>query len=298
MAAFENAREHAVEALRSAERAEAAAREEERKHREEAAKQSGGGDHPDLTSEEERLLYSMGGPDLVQEYREGLAGANKSILQFLKEVGAEVLLEVTGINDLKKCFGEGNIASCVWTVVNAASLVLIIAKLPSVAAAIGRVIGGVAKFLEGTSWGRRILENGRRVIGEARVACSLTMGTAGNSHLFATASANPTCPRFSVDSNGEIVDLVTPKGRIELPKNLDGGTAQEVGNRIWGGHGPKIPRELIGKRGPEELRRAATKQDAQRLQDFYRWVEINMPNNPTAPSRVKLCQEVIDAWGG
>ncbi|WP_229686412.1 polymorphic toxin-type HINT domain-containing protein [Longimycelium tulufanense] len=156
--AAENARQHAAEAIKSAERAEAAAREEERKRREEAAKQISTGGTPGLTPDEERVLLAAGGQELLDRYRQGLGAANKSVVDFLKDVGAEIFLEITGINDLGRCFGEGNVESCLWTIVNAASLVAIIAKAPAIAGAIGKVAGNIGKFLEGTTAGRKTLE--------------------------------------------------------------------------------------------------------------------------------------------
>ncbi|CAM3733858.1 hypothetical protein KIPE111705_22230 [Kibdelosporangium persicum] len=243
----------------------------------------------------------MGGPDLVQQNREAIEQAKHGIIDFIIQNGGQVLLDVIGYTDAKKCFGEGDVAACLWTVVNVGSLLVLIAKLPAVSSAIAKIVAGLTKFLESSAAGRRILDLGRTIMAEARVACVPGRSSAPQAQApsadgsQAVVQNTAACPRFTVDSNGEIIDILTPAGKIELPKNLDGGTATEVGEKIWA-HGPKLAAELIGKRSPEELRRIASKRDAERLQDFYSWVEKNMPRNPTAPSRVKLCQEIIDAW--
>ncbi|WP_020669820.1 polymorphic toxin-type HINT domain-containing protein [Amycolatopsis nigrescens] len=156
--AAKNALGFAIEAQQAADRAEQAAREAAERKRREEAERVGGDARPALSPDEEYMLQLEGGPELLQQYKEGLAAASKSILDFLRENGAEILLEVLGINDAKRCFGEGDVAACLWTVINVASIIAIIAKLPAVGAAVGRVIGGLDKFLETTGLAGRFLD--------------------------------------------------------------------------------------------------------------------------------------------
>lgn len=55
-------------------------------------------------------------------------------------------------------------------------------------------------------------------------------------------------------------------------------------------------RPVVGTRTPDELRRLASKGDAEKLQDFYKSAALAGKGGPTAPARVVLTQEIIDAW--
>lgn len=103
---------------------------------------------------------------------------------------------------------------------------------------------------------------------------------------------NSNCPRFSADSKGNATDLTNPSGRVGVPK-LEGGTLQEVGGRVWGSGDPS---HLIGTRSPAELRGLASRGDAEKLQDFYQSAALAGKGGKTAPARVVLTQEIIDAW--
>ncbi|MFJ1899528.1 polymorphic toxin-type HINT domain-containing protein [Streptomyces sp. NPDC088115] len=104
---------------------------------------------------------------------------------------------------------------------------------------------------------------------------------------------NSNCdPRFSVDSKGNTTDLANPGGRVGVPK-LEGGTLQEVGGRVWGSGDPS---HLVGTRSPADLRGLASRGDAEKLQDFYQSAALAGKGGKTAPARVVLTQEIIDAW--
>ncbi|MFI1675672.1 polymorphic toxin-type HINT domain-containing protein [Streptomyces sp. NPDC020607] len=104
---------------------------------------------------------------------------------------------------------------------------------------------------------------------------------------------NSNCdPRFSVDSKGNTTDLANPGGRVGVPK-LEGGTLQEVGGRVWGSGDPS---HLVGTRSPGDLRGLASRADAEKLQDFYQSAALAGKGGKTAPARVVLTQEIIDAW--
>lgn len=93
----------------------------------------------------------------------------------------------------------------------------------------------------------------------------------------------------------DTADVVVPKAwnaSTELPS---GGTVRGVGNRIWG-RGTPDPDRLAGMTD-EQLRGLASLNDAKTLNAMYRAAGPSVPNNATAPLRVKLSQQVIDAWG-
>ncbi|WP_216208096.1 hypothetical protein [Amycolatopsis aidingensis] len=216
--AAKNARGHAAEAIKAAERAEAAAREEERRRREEAAQQAGDGNEPRLTPREEELLMMEGGMEAVREFREGLAAANKSFGEFLVEIGADVLKGVIGWEDAKRCFGDGNFLSCLWTVVDAASLVALIFKAPAVANAIGKLAGGFVRFLEGSAAGKRILKQTRNLVSKIKAACRAGLvpnGTA--SAQLVGAGADPVSGPSAITTSFEAAGKKCKEVSLDFP---------------------------------------------------------------------------------
>jgi len=170
--AAQHARDSAVQAQQAADRAEEAARKAEEANRKEQADGLNGETPPGMSDDEKFYLWSEGGDDLVNEFQDSLKAASEGILDFIKQNGADVLLEIIGVKDAQRCFGEGDIVSCLWTVVNAASLIALIAKIPAVASAIAKITGGVAKFLEATAVGQKFLELARSKIGQGLARCA------------------------------------------------------------------------------------------------------------------------------
>ncbi|WP_370945090.1 polymorphic toxin-type HINT domain-containing protein [Amycolatopsis sp. cg5] len=168
--AAKNAMNSAIDAGKAADRAEEAARkaEEERRKREADGSDDAG---PQPTSEDIDALFSEGGEELVNEYKAAQEQAKKGIIDFILQQGGEVLLDLIGYTDAKKCFGEGDVAACLWTVVNVGSLLAMVAKLPAVSSAIAKIVGGLTRFLEGTQAGKRFLEAMRGMMGAAKTRC-------------------------------------------------------------------------------------------------------------------------------
>ncbi|WP_030022327.1 hypothetical protein [Streptomyces monomycini] len=113
-----NANQYAQEAKESAEKAEAYEREQERKRREESLKEeSGKGDAPKLSAGEEAALKAAGiTPEMLAAAREL---DDKGFLGFLKEHGAEILVSLLGLDNVKACFTKVDIEACVWTLIGA-----------------------------------------------------------------------------------------------------------------------------------------------------------------------------------
>ena len=102
---------------------------------------------------------------------------------------------------------------------------------------------------------------------------------------------NSNCdPRFEVDSKGTVTDRTNTNGRVGTPE-LDGGTLQQVGARVWGRGDPS---HLIGTCSAAELRSLASKSDAEKLQDFYQSAALAGRGGKTAPARVTLTQEILE----
>ncbi|AUI59061.1 hypothetical protein B1H26_21375 [Amycolatopsis sp. BJA-103] len=165
-----NAQSSATDAQKAADRAEEQARRDEAERRRQVSGQLEPGE-ADLTADEvEMLLASDAGGD-IQAYRDALPAVNKTIPEFLLEVGAEALNGLLGIDDAKKCFGEGNIESCIWTIINIGNFIVILGKLPVIGKAIVRVVAGVVKYVEASDLGRKVLGRVRSVFSRFRLDC-------------------------------------------------------------------------------------------------------------------------------
>jgi hypothetical protein len=171
-----NAQQLADEAESAADQAEAEERAEEQA-RVNALLASGanpggygveGGAGAALSADDEAILLAQCGQSCVDEYRKAMADANLTLLDWLKDNGGQILLDLIGYTDAKTCFTEGDIEGCLWTAVNGVSLVLLIGKIPAVSAAVVRVSSGVTKFFEAAAAGKRSLDRLRQIIERAR----------------------------------------------------------------------------------------------------------------------------------
>jgi hypothetical protein len=93
----------------------------------------------------------------------------------------------------------------------------------------------------------------------------------------------------------ETADVVVPKAWNAATKLPSGGTVRDVGSQIWGNGLPSATR--LSGMTDAELRGLASLDDAKMLNAMYRGAQASVPNNATAPIRVQLSQQVIDAWG-
>ncbi|MFJ1704204.1 LamG domain-containing protein [Kitasatospora sp. NPDC088346] len=216
-----NARNAAAEADQSA----AAAEEEERREQQaarEAAMASGttgvgGGSGAALSADDEQVLFAECGQSCVDEYRKARADADKDVIDWVKANGGQILLDVLGITDARKCFGSGDVEACLWTVVNVGSLLLVVGKLPAVSKAIVRIAGGLAKFFEEAEAGKRILDRLRAVVERARKApkppgCPTLPGTASARAAFAAPVERGPGGLLGPAAGGAGAFAVQPKG--------------------------------------------------------------------------------------
>ncbi|MFF4094186.1 hypothetical protein ACFYYY_10085 [Streptomyces sp. NPDC001834] len=65
-------------------------------------------------------------------------------------------------------FTKGDIEACLWTLINAASVAVVVAKLPALTVAVARVTAGITKFFEASAKGKRTLKKLRDLIEKAR----------------------------------------------------------------------------------------------------------------------------------
>ncbi|WP_206506631.1 hypothetical protein [Streptomyces chrestomyceticus] len=94
--------------------------------------------------------------------------AAQDVIDWSKENGGQILLEVFGVDNVVKCFKTHEIESCLWALVDAGTIVLGVTKIPAVAKAIVRVASGIGKFFEATSKAKRTLERFRKTIDKAK----------------------------------------------------------------------------------------------------------------------------------
>lgn len=198
-----NAVSHATEAQQSADRAEEQRRRDEEELRRRQAQQAGDC-LAELTTEQADDLASFdeGSAALVdhRKIRQECFGGG-DVLAYLAEVGADVLLEVIGVNDAIRCFGDGNIASCLWTVVNVLSLATIFTKLVPIGKAIVSAVTNIGKYLAKSERIQKIAAKVESIIQRVNKICPVrprvpAMASAGGS---ATASGPHAVPSWLCD---------------------------------------------------------------------------------------------------
>ncbi|WP_369356068.1 polymorphic toxin-type HINT domain-containing protein [Streptomyces sp. cg2] len=171
--AAKNANQYAKEADEAAKKAEEYEREQERKRRAEAVEQAGKGGGSELSWQDEVGLEDAG--ISPEEYEKLQKDAEKSIGDFLSENGGEILKGLLGLDDIEKCFTEGNVESCIWTLVGAlpwGKAVQIIKKFPEVSKAVYRVVTGFSEFIEETDKAKKLIGKSKEALEKFRQALS------------------------------------------------------------------------------------------------------------------------------
>ncbi|MFD5408512.1 hypothetical protein [Streptomyces nojiriensis] len=228
----EKAAANAVQDAKDAEAAADRAEEEFRKRQEEARKavveapplNTGA----DLSQDEEALLLANCGQSCVDEFREAKRLAGQDVLNWVIENGGQILLDELGYTDAKKCFGQRDVESCLWTLVNVVMVGVAVSKIPAVAKVIYRVGKGVNAFLDGMDRARFTLERLRKLLdtlkkGQPAVECLIdsALGSAPQSapakHSFLSAAAAPSagpippkklCPTKSFKEDSGLLNVM------------------------------------------------------------------------------------------
>ncbi len=227
-----NAREEATRANQAATRAEA-----EERAREEAARKKAmetgdsgvsGGGGPDLGTDDESILLRTCGQSCVDQYREARKAASTSVVDWVKQNGGEILLEVLGVNNVKRCFGQRHVGSCLWALVDAAGWFTVIAKIKPISKAIYRVTTGISGFFEKAEWGKRTTDRLRKVIERGRknpdhkppkcVVPSARSGWAPGQRAAAVASADDCFPPGLTDEGERYVRSKHFKGGSQVDR--------------------------------------------------------------------------------
>lgn len=178
--AMNRARQSAIETQQALDRLEQEQRQAEAAQRQRLA-DSVAACVPGFTAEDVELMES------TDESRAALAeyqalvqscANGGSVTEFLVGIGAEVLLEVVGWRDLERCFGHGDIAACLWSVVNVASWATLVVKLPRVAAAIVKVVTNIGAYLAKSELIRNLIAKVTRIINALRRVCPVSAPSA------------------------------------------------------------------------------------------------------------------------
>ncbi|GAA2278872.1 hypothetical protein GCM10010430_76070 [Kitasatospora cystarginea] len=122
----------------------------------------------DLTTDETTSLSGDCGADCVEQYNQAQKLAGEDVIDWVKENGGQILLDVLGVTDAKKCFASFDIESCLWTAVNVASFIEIAGKIPAVSRAIVRITEGISKFLEEVRGAKATLQRLRQMMDAAK----------------------------------------------------------------------------------------------------------------------------------
>ncbi|WP_415830236.1 polymorphic toxin-type HINT domain-containing protein [Kibdelosporangium persicum] len=259
-AAAEQARAAAIEAGKSAAQAaaEAAAaarraaelqrQEQEQKRQQDDQRNqdlsSGGGppppgDDPDYDEEplrsDEDVLRDAEGEEELANYRTALREQGKDIMDFVIDQGGQVFLDLVGWTDAKKCFTEGDIGACIWTLINALGpfkLIKAAVKLPEIGSAIFKIVRGIGPFRRAVQAARGTVDRLRAVIQDVferiKFPCAPNSFTAETPVLLADGSRKPiseirlgdrvlaTDPHTGVTEGRPVVDLITGGGTKKL----------------------------------------------------------------------------------
>ncbi|GHA84495.1 hypothetical protein ACIQRS_30450 [Streptomyces termitum] len=230
-AAAENAQASAREADAAATRAEAALQERieaARAQRAESPVDTGA----ELTADEEKILLAACGQTCVDQWRAAKAATAQDVLDWVKANGGQIILDVVGYNDAKACFTKGDVEGCLWTLINAASLAVVVAKLPQLTVAVGRVVLGIKAFFEASAKGRRTLKKLREIIEKARrdpdtPPCLEGVAGSGARSLAAAGNSNDVC-----DLDWTIEDL--PVEKLDALEDKYGIDAADGVDYNWG----------------------------------------------------------------
>ncbi|SDT81219.1 polymorphic toxin-type HINT domain-containing protein [Actinoplanes derwentensis] len=159
--AANSALQHAVDAQRAADRAE----EAERQRQAQAIADAAAGGTLDPLD-----------PDLLQyltaeqqaELRQAHADAGTSVLDFLQVEAADLLFELSGAGDLVRCFRDGNIEACLWSLAGLLGGIKAVRAGYKIAKAIPKIVKFVKKVKDAKKRREVLLELARKLKRKAK----------------------------------------------------------------------------------------------------------------------------------
>ncbi|MFJ8105823.1 hypothetical protein [Streptomyces sp. NPDC096132] len=186
-----------------------------------ATAQAGPDTGPGLSASDEELLRKECGQSCVDEYRAAKALASMDVIDWIKQNGAAILLEFIGVEDAKRCFGTGDVESCLWTAVNAGGIIVAVGKFPALGKAIIKVSSGVGKFLDDAAQAKHTLDRLRKLLetlrkGQAPAQCLLSLAdevlglapaATARGRSLAAAAAAKYCMKSAIRKDKRLKDL-------------------------------------------------------------------------------------------
>ncbi|MFJ4968349.1 hypothetical protein [Streptomyces sp. NPDC088755] len=155
-----------------------------------------------MSTDDEAILLAECGQTCVDDYRAARSALALTVIDWAIQNGGQIILDVLGVTDAKRCFADGDVESCLWTVVNAAALVAVVGKLPAFTKGVVAVSSGITKFFERAEWAKRTVERLRQVITLAKKLpkspCTDNLSTNSGTARFTLASESPKTPCISL----------------------------------------------------------------------------------------------------
>ncbi|MEU0587543.1 hypothetical protein [Streptomyces sp. NPDC006132] len=221
--AAKNADGAAKEADQAADRAEEEYRkelEEQRRSMAESSPDTG----PGLSADDETLLREYCGQACVDDYRSAKALASMDVIDWVRENGGEILLETFGVNNVRRCLGQGDVESCLWSLVDVVGYAAVIGKLPAIGGAVVRVASGIFRFLDDAAQAKHTLDRLRKLLstlrkGSAPAKCLLSFAedvasSAPNSAAGGRAASAPSASALSTRAGAAAAAKVCVKSAI------------------------------------------------------------------------------------
>lgn len=130
---------------------------------------------PGLSVEDANIL--KGDPEGLVVFNEYMTAAREclngeDLTGFLFGIGAEILLEYIGWNDIKTCLSEGNVGACLWSVVDVVGLVLPFLKGDKIVKAIAAVVANIGKWIAKSERIAKIAEKALSILSRLKKFCT------------------------------------------------------------------------------------------------------------------------------
>ncbi|NUR60000.1 MAG: hypothetical protein HOV87_15225, partial [Catenulispora sp.] len=162
--AVAGAADAADQAEKTAEAAEADERAREAAARASAQQNAAG---MALSPSDASLLLASCGQTCVDQYNADVSLVGTDLGTFIKNQGGDIILDFIGVTDLEKCFNDGNVSGCLWTVVNAVCLAFPVLKLfemPEFVAKAAEISPKIVKFIEDLRKAKKELQKFRDLL--------------------------------------------------------------------------------------------------------------------------------------
>ncbi|MEV6241922.1 polymorphic toxin-type HINT domain-containing protein [Lentzea sp. NPDC051838] len=191
-----------------------------------------------LRSPQQRQLEAAGIPDA--NYRRAQELEKQSWVDVALQAGGEILKELLGINDMQKCFGEGDFGACAQMVLGVIPWGKIL-KAGKIVKALDNAFTAVKSFLKQQEWAKGLLAKARDVLGGCNKKNSFTPDT---QVVMADGKRKPiaairvgdkvlaTDPETGESKTKTVANLIIGAGKknlVEITVDTDGKTGSATG---------------------------------------------------------------------